>query len=312
MPTRLLHDSLLTSPSLRICTPAAQDAFHRFILLADDFGCFEAEPRLLVGRGWAYRPDVSEQHIRAFMIEYAMAGMLRLWEADGRWFAFLTGWWNIQRHRTEYSEKNPKGSKRKTPAPPEAQGDLAGFSEGRPPVSRLPGKFPPGKPTAVSLDAASHLSGAVDQQRPTPGDFPGGKPALPGENPDTQSQSQSQSQPQPERRGGVRGIGELGEIWHRAKGTPFTGPVKSEADTLLDEGFPPEHLEGALREALRAEAAGEVRALPGAFRTLVHKTPRGGEFRWEIPGSKRDAAAPLNHARKYVPPPIPTAPKEGT
>ena len=47
MPKRMLDDSFLTSTSVARCSPRAQDAFPRFILLADDFGCFEVIPRAL-------------------------------------------------------------------------------------------------------------------------------------------------------------------------------------------------------------------------------------------------------------------------
>lgn len=139
--------------------------------MADDFGCFEAAPRVLLGKGWPYRDDVTEAHVRGWLVEYAMAGMLTLWEQDGRWWGHLTGWARHQRNRSEYDPKNnPKGSKRKTPAPHATQGDLAGFSEGR---------------------QASGIS------REIPGDFPPGKVGFPGDFPPPQSQSQSQSQNYP-------------------------------------------------------------------------------------------------------------------
>jgi hypothetical protein len=126
MPKRLLDDSLLSSPSLAKCSPRAQDAFPRFLLLADDFGCFEVEPRALVGRGWPKRDDVSAEDVLAWLNEYAAAGMACLYTAQERRCCYLTGWDGPhgQKKRAEYDPNAPAGtpgrhgSKRRLPAPP--------------------------------------------------------------------------------------------------------------------------------------------------------------------------------------------------
>ena len=123
MPKRLIDDSLFTSPSLAKCSPRAQDAFPRFILLADDFGCFEASPRVLIGKGWPYRKDVKERDVWAWLEEYVAAGMACLWTEKERRWCYLTGWdgEHGQRKRVEYDPATvagQKGSKRRTPKPP--------------------------------------------------------------------------------------------------------------------------------------------------------------------------------------------------
>lgn len=121
MPKRMLDDSFLTSTSVARCSPRAQDAFPRFILLADDFGCFEVIPRALAARGWVYRQDVTEADMVAWLEEYVAAGMACLWTVNERRYCYLTGWHGEhgQKHRAEYDrEHNPKGSKRRTPVPP--------------------------------------------------------------------------------------------------------------------------------------------------------------------------------------------------
>lgn len=138
MGKRLLDDSLLTSPSLAACSPRAQDAFPRMLLLADDFGCFDSNPRVLAGRGWPLRPDVTDVEIAAWLEEYRAAGMLQLWADGGRTYGHLLGWYGPhgQRRREEYSADNPKGSRRRTPAPPPHDANHA---------ESLPAQFPPGK-----------------------------------------------------------------------------------------------------------------------------------------------------------------------
>lgn len=141
MPKRMLDDSLLTSPSIARCSPRAQDAFPRFILLADDFGCFEVFPRVLLAKGWPHRTDVTEADVSNWLTEYAAAGMARVWAEGERQYCHLTGWDGPhgQRKRVEYdptTELGRRGSKRRTPRPP-----AAGF-----PVVSRPGStdFPPG------------------------------------------------------------------------------------------------------------------------------------------------------------------------
>jgi hypothetical protein len=123
MPKRLLDDSLLSSPSLAKCSPRAQDAFPRFLLLMDDFGCSDANPRALLGRGWPLRDDVTERDVWGWLEEYVGVGMACLWTEKERRWVHLTGWFGPhgQRKRLEYDPTTvagQKGSKRKTPAPP--------------------------------------------------------------------------------------------------------------------------------------------------------------------------------------------------
>ena len=154
MPKRILDDSLLTSLSLARCSPRAQDAFPRFILLCDDFGCFEVIPRRIVGDGWVYRTDVSEADVVGWLEEYVGAGMAVLWTENERRYCYLTGWDGPhgQRKREEYDPNAAKGtrgahgSKRKTPRPPPdlVEAVKAGARrdrDGKPPGTDT---FPPG------------------------------------------------------------------------------------------------------------------------------------------------------------------------
>jgi hypothetical protein len=124
MPKRLIDSSYLNSPSLDRCSARAQDAFPRFILLADDFGCFEADTRRLVALGWSSkRRDVSEADVWSWLEEYVAAGMACLWTEKERRWCYLTGWNGAhgQRKRVEYDPATvagQKGSKRYTPHPP--------------------------------------------------------------------------------------------------------------------------------------------------------------------------------------------------
>lgn len=199
MPKRLIDDSLLNSPSLEVLSPRCQDAIPRFILLADDFGCFEVEPRILWAKGWPKRPDVAEGDVSAWLAEMAerqavgldgqkAAPVLMLWTHAGRRYAHLTGWFGPhgQKRRAEYDANAPAGtpgrhgSKRRTPAPPADL--LAEVLAGN--VRAIDGK-PPGTDREETGNPESEKTNdflparEVQVSRQVPGEFPVGKHAFP-------------------------------------------------------------------------------------------------------------------------------------
>lgn len=265
MPKRLIDSSISTSPSLRICSPRAQDAFHRFIVLADDFGCFEADPTLLAGLGWPFRRDVTEADIRSWLVEYAMAGMLLLWEHGGRWYAFLAGWNGPrgQKARVEYHATRAKhGSKRKTPKPPAEQGDVAGFSAGRRPFgSPVPGK-PGGEPQrALEFDS--------DDLRSTQFQF------------QVQSQFQAQGEgarvvhPEPV---ADTGIGLVAAAFEQRFGKLLAGRELLDVREWIARGVQPQRLADAIEATFTTEVPPLSRWR--AFNAMVRDTAPGEPFVW--------------------------------
>lgn len=329
MPTRLISDGLLTSPSLRICSTRAQDGFHRFIVLADDFGCFEADPLLLVRRGWPYRPDVTEGHVRSWLVEYAMAGMVTIWDHAGRWFAHLTGWWKIQRHRVEYSEKSPKGSKRKTPRPPEKQGDLVRFSEGASPASAAPVfTFPGGKHDQASMQFDSENVLQFASPAGLPGDFPdtqsqsqvqqegrearalfadqGTMRATPTElgvsrsvrseqTPTTNPESPEAFDPEPK---SVVGIGLVSAAFEKHLGYLLAGKQYLEVRSWIGRGVPPERFVEAFDVLFALHSHERPRAVWPALLAMIRDTPAQEPLRWQSsPGTAKPPPVNTTWAR---------------
>lgn len=182
MPKRLIDSAFLNSPSMEALSPGAQDAFPRFILLCDDFGCFEIDADNLRVLGWPKRKDVSAEQIAGWLYEYATKTapgeppVAMTWTERGRRYCHLTGWFGDhgQRKRDEYHpETNRHGSKRRTPPPP---GELLSAvmagkrraADGLPPGSDI---FPPGNPretnTAIpnEITPAREIAGAADFPR---------------------------------------------------------------------------------------------------------------------------------------------------
>lgn len=132
MPSRILRDSIVTSPSLARCSPGAQDRFPRYTIAADDFGCFEASPMILRGKMFPYRQDMTDDAVAADLAEYRRELMLEVWEENGRRYGFFVSWGRHQRVR-EADDHKAKGNKfksrRKTPTPPSVRpfGTLAAY-----------------------------------------------------------------------------------------------------------------------------------------------------------------------------------------
>lgn len=161
MPSRILRESLLTSPSIAACTPGAQDRFHRYLLVADDYGCFESDPEVLKGRLWAKRSDMTSHKVLDDLNEYEQAGMLERWEEGGRMFAFLRSWGRHQRIRADGSSY-----KRKFPIPPSVKpfADLHGYyaaNADRSPLLAATSRYSPLVAASDAVAVSGAVSGAV-------------------------------------------------------------------------------------------------------------------------------------------------------
>jgi len=182
MPKRMLDSSFLDSPSMEALSPAAQDAFPRFILLADDFGCFEVNTDRLRVNGWSKRREVTEEMVAGWLFEYGTRRapgcppVAIFWGVLGRRYCYLTGWngGKGQRARTEYdaaTKEGRKGSKRRTPAPPPEmlasvlRGDL--MSNGFPPgMEDFPPGFAAGTQTEIINDSTPARENTVPAASP--------------------------------------------------------------------------------------------------------------------------------------------------
>jgi len=127
MGTRYLHERLCVSRSLARCSARAQDAWPRFLLHADPFGCFRMDEEVIKSRLWPLRSDVQPLEIAVWLKEYVEQGMVQLWETDGATYARLVNWDKYQRVYQGRERHTPTPPRLKTvagssPPPPYAQG----------------------------------------------------------------------------------------------------------------------------------------------------------------------------------------------
>lgn len=120
MPSRILKESILDSPTLARLDDFYQDQFPRLLLLVDDWGCFNADPEAIKGRAYPKRPKVTPKIIEKILRAFYDAGMLFMWMEGDRIYGYWVGWDNHNYCNASAVDEEGKQAKhrRKTPEPP--------------------------------------------------------------------------------------------------------------------------------------------------------------------------------------------------
>jgi len=110
MPNRYLRDTLRTDPRLDRTSPEAECLYFRLLMICDDYGRFDADPRVVFGSGYPLRIGTSRMHldeIVAQLGELEQLGLVQRYEVNGRCFGalLLTTW-------------KPRAASSKFPDPP--------------------------------------------------------------------------------------------------------------------------------------------------------------------------------------------------
>lgn len=125
MPNRVIKDSIWSSPSLAQMSEAAQDHWPRWLLLADDWGCFNADADVIKGTVYPKRKKITVKRIEVLSAEYYAAGKLFLWSEGGRVWGFFTSFGKHHPNFCNSTHVDGDGKqvrhKRKTPEPPEKE-----------------------------------------------------------------------------------------------------------------------------------------------------------------------------------------------
>lgn len=118
MANRILKDSIWNSRSLAKLDDFTQDQFPRWLLMADDWGCFDADLDVIKGLVYPKRPKVTTKIIERVRLELHESGHLFCWvEGDHAW-AYWTSW-GEHNYTTSVEEGGKRSQRRrKTPEPP--------------------------------------------------------------------------------------------------------------------------------------------------------------------------------------------------
>ena len=93
MPKRVIDfDAIWASDKLANCAPWARAEYTWIYGLADSNGSFElTNPRVIFGRVYAIREDVTIQHLSRALEEFQAKGLLFVWEENGKRYGHWTG-----------------------------------------------------------------------------------------------------------------------------------------------------------------------------------------------------------------------------
>jgi hypothetical protein len=93
MPKRVLDfDAIWASDKLASCAPWARAEYAWIYGLADCNGSFElTNQRVIFGRVYAIRDDISIEHLSRVLEEFQSKGLLFVWEENGKKYGHWTG-----------------------------------------------------------------------------------------------------------------------------------------------------------------------------------------------------------------------------
>lgn len=119
MPNRVIKDSIWTSPTLAKLPNYIQDQWTRWLLMADDWGCFNADPQIIKGLIYPKRNESINKIIK-IRNDFEEAGLLFVWNNSEREWGFFVSWDNHQFCNASGVDNEGKYTKhrRKTPIPP--------------------------------------------------------------------------------------------------------------------------------------------------------------------------------------------------
>ena len=110
MPNRIIKESICTSDSIDQLTPFEETVFVRLMVNCDDFGRFDARPKILSAKLFPLK-DIGVDEMRNALSALVNADLVTVYEVDGKPYLHLNSWEKHQQTRA---------TKSKYPAPDES------------------------------------------------------------------------------------------------------------------------------------------------------------------------------------------------
>lgn len=104
MPQRFLRPGITDSEKWNACDWPTQSLYVRMITLVDDFGRYDANPKLLRGHAFALRDEVTTDKVTEMCRELAKNGLALFYEVADKQYLQLMNW-----------HENPRAEKSKYP-----------------------------------------------------------------------------------------------------------------------------------------------------------------------------------------------------
>lgn len=102
MPNRILKESICSSDSIEKLSWFEEVLFYRLIVKCDDYGRYDGRPAIIKGNCFPLK-DVTNKDIEKALNKLSAAGLVRVYEAQGRPYLQLVTW---ERHQTIRAKKS--------------------------------------------------------------------------------------------------------------------------------------------------------------------------------------------------------------
>ena len=103
MPNRFIKETICTSDSIDMLSPFEEVFFYRLLVNCDDFGRFDARPKVLSARLFPLR-EITIREIESALQALVRAGLVILYEVEGKPYIQVSTWSKHQQTRAAKSK----------------------------------------------------------------------------------------------------------------------------------------------------------------------------------------------------------------
>lgn len=104
MPNRIIKESICTSDTVDSLSWFEEVFFYRLIVNCDDYGRFDARPKILKARLFPLKTDIREDAVVASLVRLQLAGIIIVYMYDERPYLQLVTWGDHQQIRNKKSK----------------------------------------------------------------------------------------------------------------------------------------------------------------------------------------------------------------
>ena len=104
MPNRYIRESIRTSDSLNELNSFEEVFFYHLIVTVDDYGRYDARPKVLRSALFPLREKITEETISKTLDSLSRAGIVTLYEVSGKPYLQFTNWSSYQTIRNKHSK----------------------------------------------------------------------------------------------------------------------------------------------------------------------------------------------------------------
>ena len=101
MPNRILKESICVSDSIDRLSWFEEVLFYRLIVNCDDYGCYDGRPAVIKNRLFPLKENLTTKAVSAGIKTLASAGLVALYEFEGKPYLYLPTWTDHQTVRAK-------------------------------------------------------------------------------------------------------------------------------------------------------------------------------------------------------------------